>query len=114
MNLDTKCCFAGKCFTVILIFFRQLSHGANTFLGLERNRPEQQDVWLQRRAALFGRNVFMGRAVSKKCRDKLECAEDRYASMRTPTPRDPLHRPGQYLVSKNVFAIHRKAVSSFS
>lgn len=49
------------------------------------------DIWLQRRAAFHGGSLLMGRGVSTKCKNKLECQDD-FAS--TPTPRDPLHRPG--------------------
>lgn len=72
---------------------RQLSHGAGTWLGLAENEQTDtsSDIWFQRRVAFHGGSLLMGRGVSKKCKDKMEVAEDQAP---TPTPRDPYHIRG--------------------
>ncbi|XP_067939375.1 inactive rhomboid protein 1-like [Watersipora subatra] len=69
---------------------RQLSLG----LGLadqDNTDTGSSDAWLQRRAAFHGGSLIMGRGVSRKCKEKLEGADD-FITM--PTPRDPLHIRG--------------------
>lgn len=58
------------------------------------------DIWLQRRAAFHGGSLLMGRGVSQKCKTKLENQEEHVP---TPTPRDPLHRPGNVDISADYY-----------
>lgn len=76
------------------VSFRQLSHGASTWLGFKGDdQDDSTNIWLQRRAAFHGSSVLMGRGVSKVCKDRLDIPDESAAP--TPTPIDPYHKPGE-------------------
>lgn len=89
-----------------------MSQGAGAFLGLSdpADGPDSAtNIWLQRRAAFHGGSLLMGRNVSKKCREQLE-QDDSHAP--TPTPRDPLHRPGKLAHNKGVIRLNYRYLSA--